>query len=89
MFESVVAQRLAERGIQQGRQQGRQQGSQQERVLSVLDLISERFSPNDADKLKPRLESIEDLEILRQMLVKVSNAKTFSEFEQALNAVIS
>ena len=81
MFESVVAQRLAERGIQQGRQQGR--------VLSVLDLISDRFSPNDADKLKPKLESIEDLEILRQMLVKVSNAKTFSEFEGALNAVIS
>ena len=85
MYESSIVQHFTERGIQQGIQQGIRQG----RLLSVLDVISERFTPNDAERLKPTLESIADVDLLRQVLVKASEAKTVSEFQGALNALIS
>ncbi len=81
MYESSIVQHFTERGIQQGIRQGR--------LLSVLDVISERFSLNDAERLKPTLESIADVDLLRQVLVKASEAKTVSEFQGALNALIS
>jgi len=89
MYESSIVQHFTERGIQQGIQQGLQQGIQQGRILAILDLISERFSPNDAERLKPTLESIADVDLLRQVLVKASEAKTVSEFQGALDALIS
>jgi len=85
MFESVVAQKLAERGLAQGLAQGLKQG----RILSILDLINERFGSTGVAQTKPTLESIEDLDILRQLLVKASEAQTFEEFRQALNALTS
>ena len=85
MPESSVVQHFTERGIQQGIQQGIQRG----RILAILDLISERFSPNDAERLRPTLESIVEADRLRQILVKASEAKTVNEFQQVLNALIS
>jgi hypothetical protein len=81
MYELAVVQHFAERGIRQGILQGR--------MLSVLDLISERFNPNNTEILRPTLESIEDADLLRQILVKAGEAETFSEFQQALNALSS
>jgi enoyl reductase-like protein len=77
MYESSIAQHFAERGIQQGR------------ILSVLERIEKRFTHGDADRIRPQLESIQDLDLLRQIFDQAIDAKTFDEFQHGLNVLIS
>jgi AmiR/NasT family two-component response regulator len=85
MYESSIAQHFAERGRREGIEQGIQQGL----MLAVLDVISERFSPNRAEQLKPTLESIQEIARLREILVKASEVETFDKLQQAVDTLIS
>jgi AmiR/NasT family two-component response regulator len=97
MYESSIAQHFAERGrregieqgIEQGIERGIEQGIQQGLMLAVLDVISERFSPNRAEQLKPTLESIQEIARLREILVKASEVETFDKLQQAVDTLIS
>jgi predicted transposase YdaD len=85
LYESSIAQHFAERGRREGIEQGIQQGL----MLAVLDVISERFSPNRAEQLKPTLESIQEIARLREILVKASEVETFDKLQQAVDTLIS
>jgi predicted transposase YdaD len=93
LYESSIAQHFAERGrrkgIEQGIERGIEQGIQQGLMLAVLDVISERFSPNRAEQLKPTLESIQEIARLREILVKASEVETFDKLQQAVDTLIS
>ena len=77
MYESVVAQKLAERAIQQGHWE--------ERLSSVHDLISRKFNQSDADRIKSLLESIQDLGQLRQVFDKAVDAQTIDELQKTVD----
>ena len=101
MYESSIAQHFAQRGreegiqqgreegIQQGIQQGREEGIQQGFILAALDVISKRFSPSGAEQLKPTLESIQETALLREILIKASEAATFDELQESVDTLIS
>ena len=76
MYESSIAQHFAQRGREEGIQQGL--------MLAVLDVISERFSPSLAEQLKLPLESIQETALLREILIKASEAETFDKLQQAV-----
>jgi predicted transposase YdaD len=75
MYESSIAQHFAERGRREGVEQGRKEG----RMLSVIDVISARFGSNNAEALKPTLESIEDTALLPRILIKACQVENYSK----------
>ena len=83
MFESVVAQRLAERGVQQGL---RQQSI--EDVVEVLEIRwRDPLDPSQVDRLKSNIESIEELQTLKQLHRSAVRAANFDEFKQILDSL--
>ncbi len=84
MYESVVAQKLAERATQQGLQQGHWE----EQLFSVHRLISRKFSQSDADRIKSSLESIQELGMLRQVFDKAIDVQTIDELQKTVDMLI-
>ena len=81
MYESSIAQYFAQRGLEEGIQQGL--------ILAVLDLINKQFNPSRAEQLKPTVESIQDTALLQEILVNVSEARTFNELLETVETLIS
>ena len=79
MYESSIVQHFTERGIQQGQ---RQQG-----IESVLDVLEIRFDPSAAETLKPAIETIKDLQHLKQLLRLAVQAPNLDEFKQTLTSM--
>ena len=75
MYESSIVQHFTERGQ-------RQQG-----IESVLDILGMRFDPSAAETLKPAIETIEDLQHLRQLLRSAVQAPNLDEFKQTLTSM--
>ena len=75
MHESSIVQHFTERGQ-------RQQG-----IESVLDVLGMRFDPSAAEILKPTIETIEDLQHLRQLLRSAVQAPNLDEFKQTLTSI--
>ena len=75
-----------EKGLQQGLEKGLQQGMEKGRAElreAILDIVHIRF-PEIAERVRRRVYSIEDLDSLRRLNVKLSIAKDAQEAEQAL-----
>jgi hypothetical protein len=82
--ETVVGQELIEQGKQQGLQQGMQQGLQKAVREDILELLSIRFDVSPAGTAA-RLETITDLDALRQLHRAAATAATFTAFEHTLD----
>ena len=74
-----------QQGIEQGREQGIEQGEHQMSIESTLNILTERFSNVDADALKPKLEAITDLNLLKQLNVNAAITESLNAFQEALN----
>ena len=81
MYESSIAQYFAQRGLEDTIQQGL--------ILAVLDLINKQFSPSRTEQLKPTVEFIQDTTLLQEILVNVSEARTFNELLETVDTLIS
>ena len=88
MYESVVAQKLAERGLQQGIQQGLQQGQRQQSVEDLLDVLDIRFDARAVEPLKPKIEAIEELHILKQLHRSAVQVADLYEFQRILDSIV-
>ena len=75
MYESSIVQHFTERGQ-------RQQG-----IEYVLDVLEIRFHPSEAETLKPTIETIEDLQHLKQLLRSAVQAPNLDEFKQTLTSM--
>ena len=75
-----------EQGIQQGREQGIQQGARQMSIESTLNILNKRFPNVDVNALKPNLEAIDDLNLLKQLNLNASIANSFNAFKEDLDA---
>ncbi len=75
MYESSIVQHFTERGQ-------RQQG-----IESILDILGMRFDSSEAETLKPAIETIEDLQHLKQLLRSAVQAPNLDEFKQTLTSM--
>ena len=75
MYESSIVQYFTERGQ-------RQQG-----IEYVLDILEVRFHPSAAETLKPAIETIEDLQLLKQLHRSAMQAPNLDEFKQTLTSM--
>ncbi len=79
MYESSIVQHFTERGIQQGQRQ--------QSIEYVLDVLEIRFHPSAVETLKPVIETIEDLQHLKQLFRSAVQAPNLDEFKQTLTSM--
>ena len=75
MYESSIVQHFTERGQ-------RQQG-----IEFILDILGMRFDSSEAETLKPAIETIEDLQLLKQLHRSAMQAPNLDEFKQTLTSM--
>jgi len=73
-----------EQGIKQGVVQGIEQGKKQHAVEAILTVLEVRFQTDVAEKLKPFLGAIDDLQRLDQLHRVAARASDIDEFTHAL-----
>ncbi len=64
---------------------GEARGARQTSIESTLNVFTHRFPNADINTLKRQLEAIDDLDRLKQLLLKASIAKSLHDFQQSLN----
>ena len=84
MQESSIIQYFSEKSFEQGIEQGIEQGKKQYAVEAILVVLDVRFENDVAEKLKPFLEAIDDLQRLDQLHRVAARASNIDEWTQAL-----
>ena len=69
-----------ERGLERGLERGEKKGT----INSILTLLGDQFQPEAVNALKPRLERIEDLERLKELLRIIPRVQSLEAFTQNL-----
>ena len=77
-FFQEYVQEAEARGPERGLERGRRTGT----IDSILTLLSDRFQPEAVPALKPRLETIENLERLKELLRAAPRAPSLEAFTQ-------
>lgn len=85
MQQSSIAEYLAPEAHEKGIQQGIQQGAQETICENILETLAFRLQPEVAQTFKPALESIDDLQLLKQLFRAAMQVETPEEFTQVLN----
>ena len=84
-----MAEHYLERGIaqgkQEGRQEGRQEGEKRGTIESILALLDMRFETDAVAALRPVLEAIDDLQVLREVLLEVPESENLEAFRRTLS----
>ena len=80
--ETPVYQEVLAEGMEKGLEKGMEKGLETQRQ-TLLDIVQERF-PAIARLAKQQVDTIEDPEMLRRLIVKISIVKTSKEAEQYL-----
>ena len=80
MQESSIIQYFTEKGVEQGIEQGKRQHA----IEAVGTVLEVRFQADVAEKLKPFLTAIDDLERLDQLHRVAAEASSIDEFTHAL-----
>ena len=78
-----MAETAAESLIQHGKAQGIEQGAREMSIENTLTVLTGRFPGADVS-LVPRLEAIEDLTRLKELILNASIAKSFRAFREEL-----
>ncbi len=90
MHESTLVQYLTEeahqQGIQQGIVEGIQHGVKTRALEDILEVLELRLQPDSAHAFKPELETIDDLDRLKQLHRAAVLAETPEDFRKALES---
>lgn len=73
-------------GWQKGRQEGRQEGQQVAMRQSIMELLDVRLQIT-SPQFRARLDTVDDIETLRQLLRRAATVDSEAEFEQALTTL--
>ena len=65
--------------------QAREQGARESTRENILEILAFRLQSEAAQTFKPTLESIDDLQRLKQLFRVAMQVETLEEFTQALN----
>ena len=85
MQQSSIAEYLAPEAHEQGIQQGIQQGAQETIRENILEALGSQLQPEIAETFKSDLETINDLQRLKQLFRTAIRVETPEDFIQALN----
>ena len=80
MQESPFYERVIQRGIEQGIEQGARQTS----IENTVAILETRFPGADVSALRPRLETITDINRLKQISLNALRAPSFDDFQETL-----
>ena len=84
MYESSVVQYFTEKALEQALEQGIEQGLQE----SILDVLELRFDPSAAQQqLVARLETIDDVQRLKQLHRAAIQMPSLEEFRRLLDTI--
>ena len=70
--------------IQEALKQGIEQGERKGTIESIIALLTMQFNTDAVETLKPALESIDDLQNLRQLLLTIPQSDSLEAFMQSL-----
>ena len=76
-----------EQGIEQGIEQGKQLGAKESTIENILDLLDQRFQMSTAPVLKPSLETIDNLQQLRQLFHEALEVEHLENFIRSVQTV--
>ena len=82
--QSSVYQHIIEKGIAQGIEQGIEQGKKEHAVEAILTVLEARFEADVAEKLKPFLSTIDDLQRLDHLTRVAAQASNIDAWTQVL-----
>ena len=80
MLESATYQYILQQGIEQGIEQGLEQGARESTIEGILESLEIQFHESGVQTLKSMLESIQDLQRLkdlRRAAMQVPNLEAF------------
>jgi len=79
---------LAQKWMQQGLEQGLEQGRREGLVQAIVALLRARLGPGEAwlQEVAERLEAVEDLETLQELLILAARVESREAFDEALAA---
>ena len=83
-FFREYIQEAAERAMERGLERGLERGQKKCAIDIILELLSDRFQADAVQALKPTLETIDDLERLKQLLRAVPKTPSLEAFTEAL-----
>ena len=70
--------------LQQGIEQGIEQGARESTIEGILEALEIQFDTSDVQTLKPMLESIEELQRLKDLRRAVLQVNSLDEFKTIL-----
>ena len=86
MYASSVIQHYTEQGIKQGIEQGIEQGERKGVLESLINILEFHFSSDEVQHLKPILESINELQQLKQLRQHALQVSSIDEFKHILSS---
>ena len=79
-----MANQLLDEGERRGLERGREEGEMRGIIESLLAFLASQYQPNAVQALKPALESIEDLQRLKELRLAAYNAQSLEAFTETL-----
>ena len=80
MHESSVIQHFTQQGIEQGIEQGLREGT----IEAILEVLGVHFQSDDVQTIKPILENIEELQLLKQLLREAARSNSLDAFKHTM-----
>ena len=71
-------------GIEEGIEEGIKRGEKRVAIQGIMDLLQHQFQPDAVEILKPTLESIDDPQRLRELLLVARQVESLERFMQVL-----
>ena len=90
MAELLTEQGMArgiEQGIEQGREQGIEQGARTTVIENILAVLKARFPEGNVDAIQSMLETIDDIERLKQLHLAAVQTDSFETFRDGLDVL--
>ncbi len=81
---SSVYEMIIERGMEQGIEQSKQQGAKEGIIESIVVLLDKRFEINTTPVLSPLLESIDDLQQVKQLFQEAIDVEHLEDFIRSI-----
>ena len=89
VYESLVFQRYAEKAIkpavEEALARGFEEGERKATIATILSFLETRFQTTSVHSLRPLLETIDDVERLRQLAPAAASAESLETFLEALS----
>ncbi len=85
LYAEEYKQKAYVEGIEQGKAEGIEQGEKNGTIQSIIALLEIKFKPDAVKVLEPTLQSIDDMQRLRELLIAAPRVESLERFMQFLS----